>query len=170
MTTSSCKRFFYLPFLGGTETSCNHIKPYNDVVRSARKWYDITPLTSLPVFHRLHEDTSKVYNDGRPANPDVCNRNYRDIFSSNWFNFATYYCGLPGLYRSLFRIIVYVGLTVLLWKIFIRPLIGPSGVLIHTEGLRDDKLHESLLKSFFKVVNKLKIPRKVTVQPNIVRV
>ena len=50
------------------------------------------------------------------------------------------------------QISLYVVLFIVLWKAVIRPFIGPSGVLIHTDGLRDDSLHEALLKKTFKII------------------
>jgi len=163
MPQGSCKRYNYLPLLGGTEISCNHIRPHNDVVRSAREWYDITPLTSTTVFHRLNEDTDKLYdNKGRTIKRPVGKLQYRDIFSANWFTFETYYRGLPLFLRIVLRIVIYTVIIVFLWKLVVRPLIGPSGVLIHTKNLREDNVGESLMKRFFEAVNQLKVPKSFT--------
>ena len=162
MPTGSCKRYSYLPFIGGTEVSCNHTKPQNDVVRQARKWYDITPLSSVTLFHRLQENTSQIFDlQGRPIVQQMGRLNYRDPFTANWFTLESYYRGLPFSMRFILRLSVYILIVVALWKVLIRPIIGPRGVLVHTESLPDDHLHQSILKAFLKLVNKLKNPRRV---------
>ena len=160
MPTGSCKRYYYTPLLGSLENSCNHIKPYHDKVRAAREWYDITPLKSATIFHRLNEKATKYYDDsGNVIRNPTGKLVYSDIYSAPWFNLESYYRGLPNSLKRFARIALYIALFLVVWKIVIRPLIGPSGVLIHTDGLRDDSLHESLLKKLFQTVNKLKVPK-----------
>jgi len=160
MPKGSCKRYYYTPLLGTLEMSCNHIKPYNDKIRAAREWYDITPLKSTTIFHRLHEKEGNYYDElGNKIHKQPGQIKYSDIYSANWFNLETYYRGLPNSIRNIVRIIFYIALFIVIWKSVIRPMIGPSGVLIHTDSLRDDSLHESLLKKIFQIVNKLKVPK-----------
>ena len=161
MPKGSCKRYYYTPFLGSLETSCNHIKPYNDKIRAAREWYDITPLKSTTIFHRLHEKEGNYYDELGNEIDNPGKITYSDIYSASWFNIGTYYRGLPNSIRRIARIVLYITLFIVLWKIVIRPVIGPSGVLIHTDGLRDDRFHESLLKKIFQLVNKVKVPKDV---------
>ncbi len=174
MPTGSCKRYTFTPFIGTTDVSCNHIAPHHDVIGNARKWYDIKPISSAPIFHRLRErnlDTSSIFfkdksldvydEDGkrtiyRKTNSDFA-LNYNDLVSSNWFLIGSYYRGLPHFYRLTIRIVVYILIIVFVWKIIIRPIIGPRGVLIHTDSLRDEVFHESLIKAFFNMVNSLKV-------------
>lgn len=181
MPTGSCKRYTYTPFLGTTDVSCNHIAPNHDIIANARKWYDIAPLSTATIFHRLRErniDTSSIFFKAKPldvheegggrtiyrkTNSDFA-LNYNDLVSSNWFNIVTYYRGLPHFYRLTLRIVVYILIIVFLWKVVIRPIIGPRGVLIHTESLRDDSLHESLLKFLFNGINRLKVQNAKRVQ------
>ena len=163
MPTGSCTRYSYLPFIGGTELSCNHTKPQNDVIRKARQWYDITPLSNVPIFHRLHENTSQIYDlRGRPKVKQLGKLNYRDPFTANWFTIESYYRGLPFSIRAILRFGLYALIIVLIWKALVRPFIGPRGVLVHTESLPDKHLHQSIIKSFLKLINKLKNPRRVT--------
>ena len=181
MPTGSCKRITFTPFIGTTDVSCNHIAPNHDIISNARKWYDIKPISSAPVLHRLRErelDTSsivfkdkprQVYDkDGnitvyRKRNSDFA-LNYNDLVSSNWFHIGAYYRGLPHFYRITIRIIVYIIIITFVWKIIIRPIIGPSGVLIHTDSLRDEVFHESLMKAFFNAINSLKISKAKRVE------
>lgn len=162
MPKGSCKRGYYTPLLGSLETSCNHVKPYHDKVRAAREWYDITPLKSATIFHRLNEKGTRYYDElGNEIRDPVGKLTYSDIYTANWFNLETYYRGLPNSLKRIARIALYVVIFLVVWKVIIRPLIGPSGVLIHTDGLRDDRFHESLLKKLFQIVNKLKVPKDV---------
>lgn len=174
MPTGSCKRYTFTPFIGTTDVSCNHTAPQHDIIGNARKWYDIKPNHSVPVFHRLREkkintrsiffkeELPEVYDkDGnlalyRKTNTDFA-LNYDDFTSSNLFNIGSYYRGLPHFYRLMIRIVVYIMIIVFVWKIIIRPIIGPRGVLIHTDSLRDDVFHESLIKAFFNAINSLKV-------------
>ena len=174
MPTGSCKRYTFTPFIGTTDVSCNHIAPQHDVIGNARKWYDIKPNNSVPVFHRLRErglNTRSIFfkeklpevydKDGnltvyRKTNRDFA-LNYADFTSSNLFNIGSYYRGLPHFYRLMIRIVIYIMIIVFVWRITIRPIIGPRGVLIHTDSLRDDVFHESLIKAFFNAINSLKV-------------
>ena len=181
MPTGSCKRFTFTPFIGTTDVSCNHIAPNHNVIADAREWYDITPLSSVPIFHRLREknlDTNSIF--FKETTPDVYLAdgrrtiyrrtmgdfalNYNDFVSANWFHIGKYYRGLPHFYQVLIRIAVYIGIVIFVWKIIIRPIIGPSGVLIHTDSLRDEVFHESFLKTFFNMINALKVPKKVGIR------
>ena len=181
MPTGSCKRITFTPFIGTTDVSCNHIAPNHDIIGNARKWYDIKPNNSVPIFHRLRErelNTNSIFFKHKPrevydengnrtiyrkTNSDFA-LNYNELVSSNWFHIASYYRGLPHFYRLTIRIVVYILLIVFLWKIVIRPIIGPRGVLIHTDSLRDEVFHESLMKAFFNAINSLKVQKAKRVE------
>tara|TARA_B100000035_G_scaffold290712_1_gene278016 strand:+ start:10 stop:510 length:501 start_codon:yes stop_codon:yes gene_type:complete len=166
MPQGSCKRYHYLPLLGGTEQSCNHIQPYNDTASLTKEWYEITPLSSTTIFHRLNENTDKIDENGKKIKKPMGRLEYRDIYTPNWFTFETYYRGLPMFFRISMRAIILFVVVIALWKLLIRPLIGPSGVRIHTDNMPVNNLGENLLKNFFRLVNSLKVPKKYNIPKN----